>query len=237
MLRPELVTLYKYLPISEHSITALRTRAFWFANPRSFNDPFDCALAVAEDGLRDSVEHALSTITSSPRYVPGSIPAERLKPDSHDAEAFATFREGVGRVFEEMGLLCLTESCDNLLMWGHYSSSHTGICVGFERSPTNMVGRLAHAVTYRREYPRLTLADFERTLNPNSVDQLWLTKASDWSYEREWRLVANPGNRSYGIDACVTQLVFGVRHRARLTPVCSTPGTRSRLRNFGFAAF
>lgn len=65
-------------------------------------------------------------------------------------------------------------------MWSHYAKSHTGVCIEFDAQ----VFPLKHAdsVRYESQYPVYDLA----TTN----EQPLLTKAVDWAYEREWRLVA-----------------------------------------------
>lgn len=208
MIRPEVTILYKYCPVTEYSLDSLRTGAFWFATPRSFNDPFDCAITIAEDALQESIEHVLRRITANPR-VANSIPPERWQADERDAQAFAKFRHSLSIVLNDAGVLCLAEACDDLLMWGHYGNSHRGICIGFQRDPSTVLGKAAQPVKYRSDYPRLSFADFDPAINPHSLDWLWLTKAAAWSYEREWRVLMPQGNRLYSIDAPITTVVFG----------------------------
>lgn len=95
-------------------------------------------------------------------------------------------------------LLCLSQTHDNLLMWSHYAQKHAGVvlrlsCPGDENSPLLM----AREVQYRKEMP--LLFDHSRllkyltgqaTLNAETMmDAALLTKADDWAYEQEWRVV------------------------------------------------
>jgi Protein of unknown function (DUF2971) len=209
MIRPEVTVLYKYCPVTDYSLDSLRTGAFWFAAPRTFNDPFDCAITLAEDALQESIEHAIRRITADPRYASISIPPERWRADARDAQAYARFRDSLFHVLDDAGILCLAEACDDILMWGHYSNSHRGVCIGFQRNPSTLLGRGARPVNYRSEYPRLSFADFDPAANPHSVDQLWLTKAAAWNYEREWRVLMPRGDQLYNLDAPVRTVVFG----------------------------
>jgi hypothetical protein len=209
MIRPEVSRLFKYSAPGARILRSLRTGAFWFANPRSFNDPFDCRIGVAPDSLQESVEHALRRLTSNPGYAPGSIPPERWKADENDSAAFEEFRQLLAGVTDNIGLLCLAEDSTNILMWGHYGGSHKGVCIGFKRDAHSFLGREAMPVEYRPSYPRLSAADFDPVSNPHSFDLLWRTKAEAWSYEREWRLVQTLGDRPYAIDAPISDIVFG----------------------------
>jgi hypothetical protein len=208
MIRPEIDVLYKYYAVSENAIEALRTGAFWFANPRSFNDPYDCAITVAEDALEDSLRDALATLSTGERLDPSSV-AFKIMPG--DVEAYKAFRQNVLMTFDNAGLFCLTEVPTNLLMWSHYADSHRGFCIGFRRTSNNALGRRAQPVEYQLEYPHLSAANFNPVTNPNSVDQLWLVKAEDWAYEKEWRMMADAGNQSYTFDGPITSVIFGLR--------------------------
>src|SRR4030095_1199653 len=53
-------------------------------------------------------------------------------------ETFPQISEGFRRGFVDMisktfGLICLSSTSDDILMWGHYTNSHTGMVIGFAR--------------------------------------------------------------------------------------------------------
>ena len=84
-------------------------------------------------------------------------------------------------VTDQIGVLCLSEVQDNLLMWAHYADSHRGVCLQFKGE--QFLGT-AQPILYQRTRP---------TVNPivhsheEMLDRSLLTKSEDWSYEREWR--------------------------------------------------
>ncbi len=97
----------------------------------------------------------------------------------------------IARKFDELiGILCLSESPDNLLMWAHYADSHRGFVIEFDqRSPffnrrVNDEDELRHLqrVAYCPTRPSLTLSD----VNDFSP---FMTKGTDWEYEAEWRML------------------------------------------------
>jgi len=91
---------------------------------------------------------------------------------------------------QSVGVLCLSEVRDSVLMWGHYTEDHRGCVVGFDpthaffskrRSAQDEFGFLRQVV-YRRDRPKVNLTD---TLSP-----VWFqTKCAEWAYEKEWRIV------------------------------------------------
>jgi len=97
---------------------------------------------------------------------------------------------GLHRKFDEgVGILCLSEVPDSLLMWAHYASSHTGFVVEFDgrhpyfnspRTPTDDSFRLQR-VLYRDTRPSGDLSAV--------IEEFFLVKSSHWAYEREWRIL------------------------------------------------
>lgn len=85
-------------------------------------------------------------------------------------------------------ILSLAENCDSLLMWAHYGVRHTGVLIGFD-SEMRILARptptfsLFDAVSYCHHRPTA------RTFTSVPDHELYFRKSSEWSYEREWRLV------------------------------------------------
>jgi hypothetical protein len=101
--------LYKYLfPERVDVLKNLKIR-FTPVLSSALNDPFECSFLLnsAEKDRRAAQQDDFS--------------AEWLQ--------VKVFRE---RNFSRIGVLCLSKVPDNLLMWAHYSRSHTGLVVGLE---------------------------------------------------------------------------------------------------------
>jgi Protein of unknown function (DUF2971) len=95
-----------------------------------------------------------------------------------------------GKIDQLLGVLCLSEVPDSLLMWAHYAGSHTGFVVEFdalhpsfhEQKSGEDDLRHIRRVYYRDTRPSAPLADM-------SAIELFLVKSGHWGYEREWRIV------------------------------------------------
>ena len=61
---------------------------------------------------------------------------------------------------DKLGILCLSERRDDILMWSHYASSHCGVCLEFDtkRMPFEKAG----AVNYCEKYPVLNAFKMDR---------------------------------------------------------------------------
>ncbi|NPT57584.1 DUF2971 domain-containing protein [Paraburkholderia elongata] len=84
----------------------------------------------------------------------------------------------------KVGLLCLSKSGREPVMWSHYADCHRGMVLAFDTGPEDI-----HEVTYRktRKPHALDLThDTAAQLEPLLLETL-TTKSSSWAYEQEWR--------------------------------------------------
>jgi hypothetical protein len=165
----------------------------YFANPASFNDPFDCRPTFVMDGTADDVRKYFAGVykRQAPYLDRASRRSEVRKqfkvpsraPNSPEAlQRFSDFY--YENISGKVGLLCLTEKPDDILMWSHYGSSHAGVCLGFRNDGE------AFAVAQPVHY-----CDTRPAVNPvkqapeQMLDLALYTKAKHWEYEAEWRIV------------------------------------------------
>ena len=119
-----------------------------------------------------------------------------------------SFEEAI-RVMKQQGVLSLSEINNNILMWSHYSSSHTGFCIEFERTNSNELGsKFCMPVNYSEHPLEFTPLDLE---NKNKIVKIMTTKSTHWSYELEWRMIAKNGDQIYPLPSNITGVVFGFR--------------------------
>lgn len=118
--------------------------------------------------------------------------------------------------FDELGILSFTEDYNNPLMWSHYADQHRGIVIEFDFSIPFFVGSIKEVngkkcrfgesyladfyespekVNYRRDMPNFERPELSA---PDSIEQyhwekfkkaILFTKANDWIYEKEQRIV------------------------------------------------
>lgn len=188
--------LFKYRSIApgagrERTERLITQRQIYYAAPEQFNDPFDCQVCFNFDGA------PLSTTGRSKIY--------QIRAHSN------TFMRD--RINEGIGMLCLTERNDNILMWSHYSDCHAGICLAFDFEATAP----PHRVVYSDVRPQLHFADVrekdrDEARFEEAVIKTMTTKALDWAYEKEWRCIdfGGRGERSMSHDM-LTGIIFGCR--------------------------
>lgn len=84
-------------------------------------------------------------------------------------------------------ILSLADNRESLLMWAHYTASHSGFLIGFDvdqeilatSSPHRDIGPVAYS------YSKPTRPTFADVTN----QELFYSKSSEWLYEREWRII------------------------------------------------
>ncbi|WP_421171254.1 DUF2971 domain-containing protein [Aeromonas dhakensis] len=162
--------LYKYLSL-ELGAKLLQTPMLRLSNQTSLNDPFEFLLTE-----------------SSSKKVSDILKRSKGNNYSH-VDLIDTFWTH--------GVISLTETNDNLLMWSHYADEHKGMVVGFDvpiERPFDFFldgqqpeGSHFAKVNYRK------YRKFDGDINANNLDTVrlhyMLGKSDEWIYEKEHRFV------------------------------------------------
>ena len=111
----------------------------------------------------------------------------------------ATLESILKAIDNTIGILCLTENPNNLLMWAHYADSHKGLCIEFDeknkffdqRNKENEFRNYLRKVSYSQNRPEVVLFDAVAKNNDleSWITQIFWTKCQDWEYEKEWRII------------------------------------------------
>lgn len=119
------------------------------------------------------------------RFADLNDPFELLAVNLKDTKHRKAFRATKEKLNEDKGLICLSRSWSNPLLWGHYAEKHTGMALGFE-VPSSLLAE----VIYRKTPLQIPID--KKTGIPDLSDkltnQLLRTKFHDWKYEDEMRI-------------------------------------------------
>lgn len=181
--------LYRYRDLAGERAEWVRQiideSTLYFASPASFNDPFDCKARFRGDiAPEEFVAKANALMRDRGMSREQRRKALRSAPPSEDFAARVA--AGLQQEVDRVGVLSLSSSHENILMWSHYAFGHRGVCLQFRvtTDPDFLAGALPVAYSAELAVPTLFGKDhWER------VEALLLTKAADWSYEREWRVL------------------------------------------------
>ncbi len=207
----------------------LLNQELYISSPKDFNDPFDCRITKnfdlldTDEKIWEFVKYQSNNLRQQLLKNGENIPAfeqrvfNRLKFDKEKEQKDwndYTFR----KQDEHYGVLSFSEIWDSILMWGHYAYNHSGFCVGFYEQKLQESGQFGGGgpVLYGDAYPSID------PLDETSMKSLFIethSKASDWKYEKEYRLVKlfypnTPTNdeRIIHVDkSCFAEIIIGLK--------------------------
>ena len=131
-------------------------------------------------------------------------------PDQLRRDIAATSAEMWEQMDRRYRMYCLSTRPDCPLMWGHYADHHRGVCLEFNvRTPDFCQ---AIQVDYSSEYPQFSLAD-GTDISP------FHSKSADWSYEQEYRLIAQEASEALGSRTLMTRDGFYELSRGSLLSI------------------
>ena len=212
--------LYRYRsvdgPGQARTQRIIETGLHYFASPNSFNDPFDCRPNFTLDGDENSVRNYLYNMWArqaphmSERERKQEVDAILLDPNRdpripENNNIFAGAYDSL--VTSQIGVLCLSEVKDSILMWSHYADCHRGVCLVYDTSNEFFVN--AQPVRYQRERPRVNPVT---QTNDQMLDNSIFTKSDAWAYEKEWRILHYQGGRGerQSSHACLKAIILGL---------------------------
>lgn len=185
----------------------------YFADPPSFNDPFDCKIHYSNKVSLGELRHYYTGILKE--KFPHLNRKQHRKKIASDIRGInrddfiCQMATGMQDSANRLGVLSLSATCENILLWSHYAASHTGICLKFHASSTSPFFGMAQKVKYKDKYPQIDVL----TDPDEQVEGFLLTKAKDWEYEEEWRIINHEtgfGGKRFP-DELLAEVIFGAR--------------------------
>jgi hypothetical protein len=219
--------LYKYSAITDYLKASLAERYVWFSPPSSFNDINDSRLRLDdrysdEDVRREfefqlylsrtlPMQHAINPLDldAAARALFSSVLADRGpdgRPD-HSGRLHASVEKALELRRQTIGISCYSQDSRNELLWAHYGNAHYGVCLGFETSLDNKCFQQLEQVKYVDVLPKIKLLSH---MGDNLIE-LYTTKSSAWSYEREVRAFQHVSGVHPMDPRCLINVVFGER--------------------------
>ncbi|ELT7571668.1 DUF2971 domain-containing protein [Vibrio cholerae] len=202
----EATSIFKYREFTKSSIELLVNQELWFAKPDTLNDPFECQMMMPE--MLESIwrHHEVEQ-------------KEREK-----ITQFLTER------LDEVGICSFSKTRQNQLMWAHYADEHKGFCIGFSERALMQDIHPVHSATveYQDELPykgvieRIKYFEVHPQSEPSFQNSPYSIagdilsssigiKYTNWSYEKEVRLVKMKFGAYKFHPSSVVSIAFGLR--------------------------
>ena len=165
--------LYKYLDITGAKYM-IGKQDLQFTNASQLNDPFDC-----HPKLFDS----------------SNVPDSRAQGVFHKEWQKKIAENDALNLRNETWLCSLSKVYDSILMWSHYCYNHKGICIGLDidkvlDSVPPMFGTI-YLKPFVLDVNYYDIIERPSAYGPSAEQRMyqWTTKAKEWEYEQEVRLV------------------------------------------------
>jgi hypothetical protein len=229
---------YKYREVrsnleEDHAVRALFGSYAIFSSRKNFNDLLDSKIEIVHPTpkqvwqlLRDPKLGSHAAMVKG-WISNGSFTAQGLR-------MFKTAEDGMNAIFDSYPLFSLSCHNDGHLLWAHYASSHTGICIEFEFPETNQPNK----VSYRKNLESIQLLDFFKSNFGligvefgERVHDALLVKLECWAYEGEYRWIADNGMGRITADANFIKVPYPTEWVKGIIFGCRTPSkTKSYIR-------
>ena len=122
--------------------------------------------------------------------------------------SFAMSMESIHEALRKsIGVCSFAGNARNILMWAHYASNHSGVCMQFQFAADISVFSRAVSVEYSSEYP---VVDYFDDIQKSIIPTLF-RKSNDWKYEGERRII-HPHGANYFLayqPSALTGLILG----------------------------
>jgi hypothetical protein len=228
--------------IQPEGIDKLTKEVFLECHTGKYQELLDDSIAEVESKLGVPINHEVKSQLKQKFYQEGILEIEQKArrvanhalglryPRQRQEFIDSTFK----KLDEVIGILCLSENNNNLLMWSHYAAAHTGFVIGFDSSHIFFDQRISEddiirkikPVSYSKKRPSFLGFTGKPKVSEifNFASVAFFTKSDVWSYEQEWRMVhtQNSATEKVGEPAleifffdlpskCISSVILGCR--------------------------
>ena len=211
--------LYKYRHVDEKTKAVVTEQKIWAPSPSSINDPFDCRIQINAKCSPDDFEKAIKQNHVGLKTCLNE--SRKLNPrweDRQHIDSMFSRRDDplmlekayqlIKKHADSTGILSLSATRDEILMWSHYANDHKGVCLEFDTTVGHALFCNARRVRYKHRLPAFPLFELDLT---EIVRRSVLRKAKNWKYEKEWRVLIKKANYCTSLpNNCLTGIILGV---------------------------
>lgn len=212
--------VYKFRPLntSELNVQINQLRDYvvesrlWLSSPLAFNDPFDMRGSFVFEGSPQSKRKHI--IKKLEQYRPDlnkkqkEIAASNLLGNGSFTKSMESIHD---KQRENVGVCSFAGDARNILMWAHYASNHSGVCLQFQVAADISIFSRALTIEYSSDYP---VVDYFEDIQKSFIPTLF-RKSNEWKYEMERRIVHPNGANSFLAfePSALTALILGCQIR------------------------
>lgn len=214
--------LFRYRKLDDILLSSVVDATMWFAHQKDFNDPFEGHSLFDTSNTLEEVTGYISELLAAMveagelKRLASEIATGLLRDDA------SLWKKTIAVAHEErlrlIAFCCFSTVCDNTLMWSHYADSHRGVCLAFDSAELALSGQFSPLeIEYFERIPLFNYVRERSAAGRNDLfnqrfDQALMgRKNTEWSYEREIRLMSpHQGKNTYPRTA-LRGIIFGAK--------------------------
>jgi len=203
--------LYKYFPpwygesLEDGIIPYFETnQKLRLSQPGALNDPYEClpdfseaqtpkfSLSRKDQKLLDrkiKEDNGYSYLEMQKVRARAKAKIRGERRDHPEIEQEALFKSYTSLADQSFGILSLSSSWKNAVMWAHYAQQHTGFVLGFHKNHPALNNLPILEVDYKYERFKFLGDPSNRDDLNHQINSIIKTKSDSWEYEKEWRLI------------------------------------------------
>ena len=206
-------SLFRYRTLNENTLNVLSNFAVWMSSAEKLNDPYELTIVYNEDDFNKTFFSQQDFYSTFQKLTKKEISKEEVEEIINSEDADLKFKEICERkgfvwklsrpkairqkaldTFQEymrkrIKVCSFSERNDSILMWSHYANEHKGICIEYDFKNDNDIFNVLEPVFYAEAGFDLTPYIFNVLENSRILKISAITKAKDWEYEKEWRII------------------------------------------------
>lgn len=177
------MALYKY--VTTDILKKILAGNVRFTQPGAFNDPFELLPELHCPDATDQVLNIAFDLQASRRIEPvGKLQNDFRSEFCSDVNS----RRILNELNKSIGILCLSQKYNSLLMWSHYADEYKGAIISFDNGHEFFKGLIE--VEYSPHRPKFDMCAYTSDTHPIPIAELCV-KPKEWEYEEEIRIIRN----------------------------------------------
>ena len=207
----------------------------WFPKPSGLNDPFECQIKIKMDkeyytnldlyvdaigksqDVKRIVKSGKKKGKSDEKIIRKIESRMAMLPCGGLKKILEKHKYAVKYASANLGVLSLSETPDNLLMWAYYAKYHQGYCLEFSTQDENPLtkenylnnSQYTQKVNYNNEYPTYKTLNIMDANKDDLAKKLLFHKSEEWQHEKEWRVLVHDGGKSFPYPSKLTAVILG----------------------------
>lgn len=195
--------LFKYSAIDKFLLLNLHRNEIYFNIVKKVNDPYE---GIFDFKVNFEIEDDFVKFFYGINY-----DEELFSKLTFDELKKRIIFDNVNVFLKDFGIACFSETNESLVMWGHYATNHSGICIEFDSTiglfkdaEKVVYSRTVHTIAVK-EKNNLTFDFFMAKMS-----KCMYTKYEQWKYEKEWRINSDPNTTIGYPQEAITGVYFGL---------------------------